>query len=102
MWPRLSHPSRARSRCALTEPEHRSIERANAGTRERKRATDNTLIGNTQASRQRHVSVTRASRLTETGRLIRQPHKEEERSREQRKKLEHRIVDSSGTARRVL
>src|SRR5438128_4383873 len=28
-------PVEARSRCALTEPEHRAIERANAGTRER-------------------------------------------------------------------
>src|SRR2546426_394233 len=38
-------PVEARSRCALTEPEHRAIERANAGTRERKRATNNTIIG---------------------------------------------------------
>ena len=39
-------PVEARSRCALTEPEHRAIERANARTRERKRASNNTIIGN--------------------------------------------------------
>src|SRR5438105_7062873 len=80
-------PVEARSRCALTEPEHRAIERANARTRERanartktrERANENAQpitrsSGSRQSTRRRLIRNERTRALAGIGRsLVRPP-----------------------------